>query len=74
MVLNNKKGAFSIRSILISFVAIISYSALLPSLNEVITDIAPQVTGMTLWVIQLFPLIILLTIILKTFERESIYD
>lgn len=73
MVLNNK-GAVSIRGILVSFVAIISYSALLPSLNAVITDIAPQVTGMTLWVIQLFPLIILLTIILKTFERDSVYD
>jgi hypothetical protein len=59
----NNKGAFNIMALIIGFITIVGYVALLPVLNDVISDALPYADAWTSLLIQLFPLIIALMII-----------
>lgn len=60
----------TIKSVGVSFVALIVYVALLPAISSLITLAVPYLSDnvMSLWLIQLLPLIILISIIFYVFR------
>jgi len=62
----NKKGGFNVVKLLMTFVMLIIYVALLPAITEIISDALPYLDTMTQLIIQLFPLVILIMIMVAT--------
>ena len=58
-----RRGQITFEGILIGFLLLTVYIALLPVLNELIGSVLGQVSGMTKIVLMLFPLFLLLVII-----------
>lgn len=70
----NKKGGFTIVGLLLSFVALIIYVALLPTILAFI-QIAlnmPELDPMTAMVIQLFPLVLMVMIVVGTITSGDV--
>jgi uncharacterized BrkB/YihY/UPF0761 family membrane protein len=59
----NRKGAFSVMALILGFVTVVCYVALLPVLNSVIAGALPYTDPWTTLIIQLIPLIMLLMIV-----------
>jgi uncharacterized membrane protein YkvI len=67
----NKKGGFNIVGLLLTFVMLLIYVALLPAITELISDALPHLDSMSQMVIQLFPLVILIMIIVSTIKGQQ---
>ena len=61
---NNKKGRAGLKSIIMTFVWLLLYVVFLPTIQALLTDVAPYFAGNTmgLWLVSLIPLAILLGI------------
>lgn len=57
-------GQMSLVGIVSAFISLVVYVALLPAINDVINDALPELGSMEQTIIQLIPLILLLTIIM----------
>lgn len=60
---NMRKGQMTIPSIIMAVVSLIIFLALLPVVNQVISDHSGDMDAMTLIIVELFPLIIILCIV-----------
>jgi len=59
----NKKAGFSVVGLIMTFITLVVYVAFLPAINDIISDALPSLDSMSALIIQLFPLMILLMII-----------
>ncbi len=59
----NAKGQFGITGIIMTFIAIVCFVALLPAINSVISGALPYMDSWTTLVVTLIPLIIALMIV-----------
>ena len=67
----NRKGGFNMVGLLMSFVMLLIYVALLPAIQELITGALPNLDSMSQMIIQLFPLVILIMIIVSTIKGDE---
>jgi len=67
----NKKG-FSISKLLITFVMLVIYVALLPAISTIISDALPYLDSISQMIIQLFPLVILIVILIATIQEDRV--
>ena len=66
----NKKGGFSVVQLLLTFVMLLIYVALLPAISTIISDALPYLDSMTQMIIQLFPLVIMVMILVSTIADD----
>lgn len=70
----DKKGGVTLTGLIVGFMAFLIYAlAVLPILDPVLDIAVPQLTGMTKWVVQLFPAAFLVTIIFYMFKDNETY-
>jgi len=67
----NRKGGFNMVGLLMSFVMLLIYVALLPAIQELITGALPNLDSMSQMIIRLFPLVILIMIIVSTIKGDE---
>ena len=67
----NRKGGFNVVGLLLAFVMLLIYVALLPAITEIINEALPYLDSMTQMIIQLFPLVILIMIMVSTMKNDT---
>lgn len=67
-----KKGV-SLFKIIVGFIALLVYVMMLPTIDDILNGTVSSLTGITKWVVQLFPLAFLVVIVFYSAKGDGGY-